>query len=455
MKTLTTSVLALVIGAAGGVSTVLAQDAVELEVIATEPEYQAQDEAIWSIYEQENPNVDINVISINEDTEPAYQARVAAGDPADIRTNILFPTKDNYQTYVDVSDYDCVAWDKFTYDARDAFEQTHGIDYQPGVNVRNNPFRSFIYYEDVMRDAGLDPRSISSLEELDAFLADLKAYVDADPKLEHVIDAGWLPPAWGRFNMEVWAMGFGATKGEVRDLFLGRTEWTDEENNPLVPFFAKLKDWYEKGYMPENWWERSWEQEFEASFIAGRSAVAFHGPWLFDKVLAQNPTAELNGFFFPPNREGKVWGPEATSDYGSALYAANVDKPNFEEARKAFCWWVSPEIVKLRAEAIGFVPAMDLGEVGGADLINPQYLKVLKPVIDGEVSGVSFDNSLCAMCAAARYRVPGTPEVMQDNAAAGIFGDYLEGEMELSEVLAWFEDRWERAYDIPEGGVPR
>ena len=107
-----------------------AQD-VELEVIATEPEYSAQDGAIWSIYEQENPGVTVKMMSINEDTESAYQARVAGGDPADIRSNIFFPTKDNYQTYYDVTDMDCVQWDLFSYDAQNAFRQTHGIDHQP------------------------------------------------------------------------------------------------------------------------------------------------------------------------------------------------------------------------------------------------------------------------------------------------------------------------------------
>lgn len=429
--------------------TALAQDKIELEVIATEPEYQAQDEAIWNIYGQQNPNVEIKVISINEDTEPAYQAKVAAGDPADIRANIFFPTKDNYQTYLDVQNLECVNWELFTYDARNSFNETHGIDYQPGVNVRSNPFRSFVYYEDVMEAAGLDPKAIRTLEDLEKFLADLKIYVDNDPKLDNVLDVGWLPPAWGRFNNEVWAMGLGASKQDIRDLFLGKISWTDQQNNPLVPFFKTLKDWYEKGYMPTEWWQRNWEQEFEASFISGRSALAFHGPWLFDKVLAQNPTAELNGFFWPANEEGKTWGPEATTDYASALYAANEGKPSQDAAKDAFCWWVSPEIVKLRAEAIGFVPAMDLSSVGGADLTNPQYVKVIKPVLDDEIPGMSFDNSLCAMCVAAKYRVPGTPEVMQDNAMAQVYGDYIEGRMPLEDVLAWLQERWERAYDVP------
>ena len=40
-----------------------------IEVSATQPEYFAQDRAIWDLYEEENPNVKIELFSINEDTE--------------------------------------------------------------------------------------------------------------------------------------------------------------------------------------------------------------------------------------------------------------------------------------------------------------------------------------------------------------------------------------------------
>ena len=115
--------------------------------------------------------------------------------------------------------------------------------------------------------------------------------------------------------------------------------------------------------------------------------------------------------------------------------------------RSLFNWWNSPATVKLRSEAIGFVPAMDLSSVGGADLTNDQYVKVIKPVLDGQVyGGAKFDYSLCGRCAAERMRISGTPRPLQDNQMAEIYADYLEGRTTLEDTLAILQKRWERAY---------
>ena len=54
------------------------------------------------------------------------------------------------------------------------------------------------------------------------------------------------------------AGGLGASKQDVRDLYTGKIKWTDLDNNPYVPFFAFLKEIYDAGYLPENWWTREW-----------------------------------------------------------------------------------------------------------------------------------------------------------------------------------------------------
>ena len=114
------------------------------------------------------------------------------------------------------------------------------------------------------------------------------------------------------------------------------------------------------------------ESEYEAGLIGRRSALGYHGPWMWNKILAQNPEAELDGFFFPANADGVMWQDATTSDRGSALYVANLEDENFEAAKQALYWWTSPEVVRMRAEAIGFMPAMDMSEAGGIDLISPQ-----------------------------------------------------------------------------------
>lgn len=424
-------------GAAAGAQTVL-------EISATQPEYFAQDRAIWDLYEDENPGVTIELFSINEDTEAAYQARVAAGDPADMRS-LVFPTRDNYQTYMNLLEIDYPSWDLFTYDIRSIFEQTAGVEgYLPAINVRDGLFFTFVYYADRMEEAGLDPKSVETVDDLRAFLEELKTYVESQDDLEYVLDIGWQPRVWGRWMLEAWGIGMGATKQDFRDLWTGEIRWDDVERNPFVPALELSKEFTEKGYFPPNWWNRAWEQEYEASFISQRSILGYHGPWLWNKTLAQNPDAGLDGFFFPANADGEIWQDGTNADRGSALYVANLDDENFEAAKDALIWWTSPEIVKLRAEAIGFVPAMDMSSVGGVELTNPQYVKVLKPAM--ESGKYTFDNSLGGQTVGGPLQKSGTPFVIEDNSVAPIMGEYMSGEMPLEELLAIFQERWEQAY---------
>lgn len=430
--------------AAIGITTMAHAQEVVLEVSATQPEYFAQDRAIWDLYEEENPGVKIELMSINEDTEAAFQARVAAGDPPDIR-GLTFPTQDNYMTYVNLAELDFPWWDKANYDARTIFEQTHGVEgYAPAFNVQGGLFLNFIYHADELEKAGLDPKTIKSVDDLRAFLEELKAYVGTRDDIEYVLDIGWHPRFWGRWMLESWGVGLGASKEDFRDLWTGKIAFTDKENNPLVPALELVREFTEKGYLPPNWWNRAWEQEFESSFITEKSIFAMHGPWLWNKVLAQNPDADLGGIFFPANENGVVWQDATTADRGSVLYAANRDKPDFEAAKKAFYWWTSPETVKLRAEAIGFTPAMDLSEQGGVDLKNPQFQKLVGPAINaGEIT---FDSSLGGQAAAGPMQKSGTPFVIEDNAMASKIGAYAAGEISLDDLLALMQERWDQSY---------
>ena len=55
---------------------------VQLEVKSVQPEYSAQSRQIWDVYQEQNPNVKITLVDVNEDTQAAYDARIAAGNPA-------------------------------------------------------------------------------------------------------------------------------------------------------------------------------------------------------------------------------------------------------------------------------------------------------------------------------------------------------------------------------------
>jgi hypothetical protein len=122
-------------------------------------------------------------------------------------------------------------------------------------------------------------------------------------------------------------------------------------------------------------------------------------------VLAQNPRADIDGFFFPPNKDGLVWTDGTTQHGGSALYEVSRKKANHAETVKAF----TVERAgggEAAAEALGFLPALDVSSAGGVKLTNPQFVRVIKPALD---ANVKFDTSVSGRHSAERWKKKGTP----------------------------------------------
>lgn len=424
---------------------------VELEVVASQPEYLAQEQEIWKIYEKVNPNVKIKMMTVNEDTQNAFATRVAAGNPPDIQSFAVLKSKEDASTYVNLLDIGYPYFDKFQYNVKTAFAESNGVpNVLPVLAPFSGPTFSFIYYEDDMAKAGLKPReSIRTMADLDKFLAQLKVYTDKN-KIPYVLDTGWHSWCWMNMSISMLATATGGDMSVQKDLWInGKIKWTDLAKNPYVPAFKKLKEWYEKGYLPQKWWTRDWEKDFEAGFIAKKSILTFHGPWLWTKVAASNPGAKLAGFPLPANKDGVIQNAGVEVMKGSALFAANKNKPNFKEAVKAFIWFNSPEIIKLRAEAFGQVPAFDLGSVGSADLGGGQYNTVVKPINDGYYGKVKFDSGLFANGLASKYRVKNKANVMEDDAMAPTFGEYFEGKIAIEKLMSVLQQRFDDGYAFP------
>ncbi len=425
---------------------------VTLEIVASQPEYASQEQEIWNIYLEENPHVTIDLISVNEDTAAAYNTRVASGDAPDIILNAGV-VKNDYNTYQNLADIGYPYWDLITFDAVNIFSVENGTEegYVPCLNPFSGITFSFIFHEDEMTKAGLDPRAnVRSMADFDAFLAELKPYVDSSDTLKYTLDMGW--HSWCVFNQQIdeLAVAMGSNQTELTDLWLNRTiAWNDVENNPYVPAFEKLKEWYDMGYLPARWWTRNWESDFEAGFTAKSSILAFHGPWLWTKVETADPEAQLSGFPYPPNEDGIIQNGPVSGGRGAALYTSNIDGENQEEAVKAFIWWNSPEIIKIRSEAFSTVPLMDLSEVGFPELTGSQYVSVIKPIQEGFFGdNVLFDSAPWAKGLAYKYIVKDAANVLASDDMAGTYGDYFEGTITIQELCDILQQRYDVAYSF-------
>jgi len=420
-----------------------------VKVRASQPEYLAAEKQIWEVFEEENPNVDIQLIAVNEPEQAAFDAKVAAGNPPVDIDCVAQPNKYIYEQYVNLLDVDFPWWGNYKYDVKGSFEEVEGIpNYAPAANPFMGYVFSFIYYKDEMDKAGLNPtENVRTMDDFWAFLAKLKEYVDNTQGIDYTLDMGWHSWCVMECMASAWSVGTGGSLEAQRELFLGKRKWDDIANNPYRGFFETLKKMYDLGYMPRDWWKRNWENEFEAGVIAHKSILTFHGPWMWTKIASAYPDAKLSGFPFPASKEGKVWAGPVSAYYNSAaMFNANKDKPNSDATLKAFNWWHSPEAVKMRAESRGEIPLYDLSSVGEAELASPQYIEVIKPLFEGYFGDWNFDTSLLGTQVAAAYQKKGTPTVLTDDALSSPTGDYLEGKVTLQELFNMLQKRWENAY---------
>jgi len=423
---------------------------VTIEVVATQPEYLEQDKQIWELYMEENPNVTIKVTSLNEDQQTAFLARIAANEgPAIMASGFPTADKSTYKTFVNILDIDYPYWDQLSYDGKTLFETETGIaDYVPGIQLFNTFNFTFLFYEDEMEKAGLDPTSIRTWDDVDNFLADLKVYVDKTDGLEYVLDTGWHSWVWGLCYPNILALSMGATIQDLSDVYSGKIAWTDLDNNPYVPFFEKIKEYYQKGYLPKNWLGRDWENEFEAGFINRKSILTLHGPWIWNKVLAADPSAQLGGVPFPAGKDGKLAAYPVTTLQSSAILAQYEDTEDFDEIVKAYNWYNSPEVSQMRAQFTGSKPNFK-NLSSDFSIASPQYVGVVKPAMEGAFgSGLSWDNSPWGTTSAGPNKIEGKAEVLQDDALTEPLGKYFNDDMSLSELMEMYQKRWENAYSF-------
>jgi len=338
--------------------------------------------------------------------------------------------------------------DLFPYDHEQrVFEQSGIENYVPLLSLWSNSAFAFVYYADEMEKANLDPESIKTWTDMDEFLEKLKAYVDKNPQFSYVLDTGWDAWIWGDCIPIPWAQSLnGGSTLAQRDLYTGKIRWDDMTKNPYVVVFEKLKEYYDKGYLPKNFWTRQWEPDFEAGFIAKKSLLCYHGPWIWDKVIQANPDAKLGGFLLPASNEGLIALGAPSFITGEAIYAAHKDKPIFEEIKKAFIWWTSPEIIKQISESLGRIPTMDLKAVGAPNIDKVYYKEVMKPLLSGELgANIKFDMDRWPSYI-SKYRTEGKPPVFEDDANITLYSDYFTGKITLEDFMKALQKRFDENY---------
>ena len=448
--------------AAEGSAAPASQDGVvTLDVIASQPEYLNLERQIWDIFEGANPGIKINLFAVNENEVPAMQAKIAGGYIPHIATTPT-TTQDTpveaYKLYMnlsDLSDEDFPWWDRWTFDIKNAFTNIYGVPGPRALDIAAPWTCSWVWHQDLMEEAGLDPRSVTSWEEFQALIEQGTEWAKTRDDVDFFLDQGWhalVPLVWAN----AWALAFPEGQQANQNACWSGEKKFNDPDSPWRPVYQWLKDSYDKGLLPESWWTREWEADFESSFIAKKSVLIFHGPWIWDKMLAADPTATLLGLPASPPAAGQDTWMQYLAAFDTfrwfALMEGVQNLPEFPQVKLAWAWWHSPDVVKMRAEGVGTPVVYKLDEplnLAGA----PQWDGIRKEI---DVPGGVFENTHFidptnwAETAAGRYAVPGSTNTWDHNGnASAVIGDLMTGKMTIQEFLDWAQANFEASYNFP------
>jgi ABC-type glycerol-3-phosphate transport system substrate-binding protein len=435
-----------------------AGEAATLDVMSL-AEYEGPYREVWNVFEASHPDIKINVFSINEDTAAAHEAKVAGGYlPAIELTQEMqiFFDKSNYEMAVDLSTFDFQWWDRFTFDFKNAWPQLHNLSGPRSLD----PFQGYVftwqYNSELMEKAGLDPqRDVKTWDDMEKWIDEGTKWASATDGVDYFWNQAW--HNWGFWHfVELWPLGWqdGSRQAQA-DCFLGKAKFNAEDSP-----FRHSYEWYKKandnGWIPESFWTRQWEGDMEASYIAGKSVMMMHGPWVWDKALAAGSDFAVNGkqdgLPCTPPADGGTWlqySAPPNIDNQWFIRAGNEKTPQWEQIKVAWNWFFSPEAIPMRAQAEGRVPLYKLDEP--LDLKGPQYQAVLKEIgtAGGKWENAKFEESLTGTVLASPYRKKGSKGVWnwESNGNNEVFANLLTNKITVQEALDIAQQNWDESYE--------
>jgi raffinose/stachyose/melibiose transport system substrate-binding protein len=411
----------IVLGACGGAGDdekADSGDKVTVDVFQFKVEFKNQFEDLVKQYEKENPDIDINVKTVGggNDYGASLKSAFSAGDEPDI-FNVGGPS--------DVEDYrDWLADMSETKAAGAALEGT--LDsVKDGEEILGLPFNQegygYIYNKKVFKEAGIDPASIKTYEDLE------KAVKTLDSKKK---DLG-LDAVFATAAKETWVIG-----NHLANVFMApdfNHSVLEAYNAKSAPFtkseeLKRMLDLQAK-YSVQPVLSLDYSQQVEQLFSLGKVAMIQQGNWTYNSIYDIDPEfAEKNISMIPIPVEGF----EGKLPVGVPMYWA-VNKKSDEkvvQASKDFLDWMYTSDAGKKAvmEDFKFIPAYE--GYDSAKIADPLSQEIYKYSSEGNTIGWVF---------------LGSPIGWQEEVLAVNMQKYLSGESSWGEAIKNAQESWEKS----------
>ncbi|HUW09456.1 MAG TPA: ABC transporter substrate-binding protein [Anaerolineae bacterium] len=435
---------------------------VTLEVMSL-AEYEAPYQEIWNVFNGGHEDIEVKVFSINEDTAAAHEAKVAGGYlPAIELTQEMqiFFDKNNYEMAVNLGELDFPWWDRWEFDVKNLWSDLHGLAGPRSLDVFQGYVITWQYNSELMQQAGLDPhKDIKSWADMEKWLADGAEWAAKTDGVDWFYNQAWHNWVFGNGYGDLMPLAFAdGGRDRQRDCYLGKAKF-NAEDSPFRHYYNFFLKANQEGWMPPSMWTNVWEGDMEASYIAGKSVMMLHGPWVWDKALAAGSEFAVNGFqegmpATPPAEGNDTWVQGAMPpniDNQWFIRAGNEKTAHWAQTLVAWNWFWSPEAIPMKAQAEGRWPLYRLDEP--LDLKGPQFQKVLKEIgtEGGMWADAKWEQGMTGNLAASPFRKKGSKGVWdwESNGNNQIFADLLQDKISVQDALDMAQANWEASYELP------
>ncbi|MFD2706682.1 ABC transporter substrate-binding protein [Salibacterium lacus] len=393
-------------------------DQVTVDVFQFKVEFKEQFEELVAMYEEENPDVEINVKTVGggNDYGASLKSSMSSGEEPDI-FNVGGPTDvEEYEEYLaDVSD---------TKAAEAALDGTL-TSVKRNDKILGLPFNQegygLLYNKNVFEEAGINADEIQTYEDLEEAVKTLES-----KKGELGIEAPFAFPA-----KEQWVMGNHLANTFLADEFnhdvmeAYKAETVDFEMGDQMKRFLDLQN----EYSIQPTLSLDYSQQVEEHFSLGNVAMIQQGNWVYNTIESMDPEfAEENVGLLPIPVEGY----ERTIPVGVPNYWV-VNKQMEEEvvqASKDFLDWMytSEAGKQFVTEEFKFVPAYEGYE--DLEIADPISQEIYNYASEGNTQGWVF---------------LGAPTAWTEDALGVAMQEYIAGDITWEEVEQQATSAWEEA----------
>ncbi|UOQ46581.1 ABC transporter substrate-binding protein [Gracilibacillus caseinilyticus] len=391
-------------------------DKIQIDIFQGKVEFKEQFEDLVALYEEENPNVEINVETVGGGTDygPVLKSAFSSGDAPNI-FNVTGPQ--------DVIDYKEYLTDLSDTEAAGAALDGTLTTVTDGEQILGLPFNQegygLIYNKTVFEKAGINPDEIMSMEDLEAAVQTID-----QQKEELGLEAVFALPA-----KEAWVLGD----------HLANTYLAPEFNHDVMEAFQADTVTFEKGdemkqfvdlqfdYSIQPVLSLDYSQQVEEYFSLQKVAMIQQGNWIFPSVEQMDPEFAQNIGVLPIPVEGY----EGSIPVGVPNYWAvnnEFDEEVVQASKDFLDWMYTSETGK---EAVlndfKFIPAYEGYDT--SKISDPLSQEIYEYASNGNTIGWIFSG------------YPSNPW------GTGVIGPdiqkYLAGEMSWEEVEADAIAKWE------------